>query len=125
LGYLTLTEEIHGDDAQIKIGLGYDNYWLLNDDAISGNALAAMTIEKTSGRRLSIYSDQPSLILYTTNYIDGSQIGKDHCCYQQRAALCLETQRANSAEQGCSIENFILPPEQDFYSKTRWVFDHI
>lgn len=120
-----LAQEINGDDAQIKIGLGYDNYWLLNDDAISGDALAAMTIEKISGRRLSIYSDQPSLILYTANYIDGSQIGKDDCRYQPRAALCLETQRANSAEQGCSIENFILTPEQDFYSKTRWVFDNI
>ncbi len=119
-----LAEEINGDDAQIKIGLGYDNYWLLNDDAVTGDALAAMAIEKISGRRLSIYSDQPSLILYTANYIDGSQIGKDHCCYQQRAALCLETQRANSSAKGCSIENFTLTPEQDFYSKTRWVFDN-
>lgn len=119
-----LADEINGNDSQIKIGLGYDNYWLLNDDAITGEALAAMAIETTSGRRLSIYSDQPSLILYTANYIDGSQIGKDDCCYQQRAALCLETQRANSTEKGCSIENFILTPEQDFYSKTRWVFDH-
>jgi len=119
-----LAEEINGDDPQIKIGLGYDNYWLLNNDAITGGALAAMAVEKSSGRRLSIFSDQPSLILYTANYIDGSQIGKDQCRYQQRAALCLETQRANSAEQGCSIENYILTPEQDFYSKTRWVFDN-
>jgi len=119
-----LADEINGNDSQIKIGLGYDNYWLLNDDAITGEALAAMAIETTSGRRLSIYSDQPSLILYTANYIDGSQIGKDDYCYQQRAALCLETQRANSTEKGCSIENFILTPEQNFYSKTRWVFDH-
>jgi aldose 1-epimerase len=122
--FRVLADEINGDDAQIKIGLGYDNYWLLNDDAIKADALAAMAIEQTSGRRLSIYSDQPSLILYTANYIDGSQIGKNDCCYQQRAALCLETQRANSADKGCDIENFTLRPDKDFYSKTRWVFDH-
>jgi len=118
----TLGDEIDGDDLQIKIGIGYDNYWLLNKKCLSGDVLAAKAIEKNSGRCLSIYSDQPSLILYSANYIDGSQIGKDDCCYQARAALCLETQRANSLQKGCSVDNVLLTPEDDFYSKTRWVF---
>lgn len=117
-----LGDEIDGEDQQIKIGLGYDNYWLLNEKCLSGEALAARAIEKHSGRCISIYSDQPSLILYTANYIDGSQIGKDNCCYQPRAGLCLETQRANSLQQGCAVDNVVLRPEDDFYSKTRWVF---
>jgi aldose 1-epimerase len=118
----TLGDEINGEDEQIKIGLGYDNYWLLNKESLGGEVLAAQAIEKISGRCISIYSDQPSLILYTANYIDGSQIGKDHYRYQPRAALCLETQRANSLQKGCSIDNVLLTPEEDFYSKTRWVF---
>ncbi|MBA6250735.1 aldose epimerase family protein [Colwellia sp. MB3u-55] len=118
----TLGDEINGEDEQIKIGLGYDNYWLLNKESLAGEVLAAQAVEKYSGRCLSIYSDQPSLILYTANYIDGSQVGKDHCRYQSRAALCLETQRANSLHKGCSIDNVLLTPEADFYSKTRWVF---
>jgi aldose 1-epimerase len=118
----TIGDEINGEDQQIKIGIGYDNYWLLNQQTRSGEVLAAKAVEKHSGRSISIYSDQPSIILYTANYIDGSQIGKDNCCYQPRAALCLETQRANSLQHGCSIENFLLTPEHDFYSKTRWVF---
>jgi len=115
-------DEINGDDSQVKIGIGYDNYWLLNEESLTGEALAAKAFEQRSGRCLSIYSDQPSLILYTANYIDGSQIGKDGCCYQPRAALCLETQRANSLLQGCSLDNVLLTPEENFYSKTRWVF---
>jgi aldose 1-epimerase len=118
----TLGDEINGDDTQIKIGIGYDNYWLLNDECLKGEILAAQAVERTSGRCISIYSDQPSLILYTANYIDGSQIGKNDCCYQPRAALCLETQRANSLQKGCSLDNVLLTPEEDFYSKTRWVF---
>jgi aldose 1-epimerase len=117
-----LGDEINGDDLQIKIGLGYDNYWLLNDECLNGELLAAKAVEKESGRCISIYSDQPSLILYTANYIDGSQIGKDSYCYQPRAALCLETQRANSLHKGCSLDNVLLTPKEDFYSKTRWVF---
>jgi aldose 1-epimerase len=117
-----LGDEINGDDTQIKIGIGYDNYWLLNEECLSGEVLAAKAIEKESGRCISIYSDQPSLILYTANYIDGSQLGKDDYCYQPRAALCLETQRANSLQKGCSLDNVLLTPEDDFYSKTRWLF---
>jgi aldose 1-epimerase len=120
-----LGDEINGDDPQIKIGLGYDNYWLLNAECSSGEVLAAQAVEQNSGRCMNIYSDQPSLILYTANYIDGSQIGKDNCCYQPRAALCLETQRANSSQKGCSIDNVLLTPEDNFYSKTRWVFSCI
>jgi aldose 1-epimerase len=118
----TLGDEINGTDLQVTLGLGYDNYWLLNEECLSGEVLVAKAFEKTSGRCISIYSDQPSFILYTANYIDGSQIGKDDYCYQPRAALCLETQRANSLQKGCSLDNVLLKPEDDFYSKTRWVF---
>ena len=117
-----LGDEINGEDQQVKIGFGYDNYWLLNEESLTGEVLAAQAVDKNSGRCISIYSDQPSLILYTANYIDGSQIGKDDYCYQPRAALCLETQRANSLQKGCSLDNVLLTPEDDFYSKTRWVF---
>jgi aldose 1-epimerase len=120
-----IADDINGDDEQIKIGLGYDNYWLLNEEAIKGNEMTAQAFEPTSGRRVTLFSDQPSMILYTANYIDGSQTGKDNCCYQTRAALCLETQRANSLQHGCDNKNFLLSPEESFYSKTRFVFDCI
>ncbi len=120
-----LGDEINGDDPQIQIGLGYDNYWLLNEESLTGEVLAAQAVDEMSGRCISIYSDQPSLILYTANYIDGSQIGKDGYCYQPRAALCLETQRANSTQFGCSLDNVLLTPQENFYSKTRWLFSCI
>jgi len=120
-----LGDEINGEDQQVKIGLGYDNYWLLNKESLNGEVLAAQAIDKKSGRCISIYSDQPSLILYSANYIDGSQVGKNDCCYQPRAALCLETQRANSLQKGSSLDNVLLTPKDDFYSKTQWVFSCI
>jgi aldose 1-epimerase len=113
----------NNEDEQIRIGLGFDNYWLLNDSVMTMDELAAQAIDEISGRRMSIYTDQPSIILYTSNYIDGSHYGKDNFCYQRRAALCLEPQRANNKVEGVSIENCKLTPEQPFYSKTRYVFD--
>jgi aldose 1-epimerase len=113
------------NDAQINIGLGYDNYWLLKEQALSRNEYAAQAIEENSGRRLTIYTDQPSIILYTANYIDGSHYGKDNFQYQKRAAFCLEPQRANNKIKGVNIDNCKLTPDQPFYSQTRYVFDVI
>lgn len=115
----------NSEDEQIRIGQGFDNYWLLNDNAIAMNEFAAQAIDEDSGRRLTIYTDQPSMILYTANYIDGSHYGKNNWQYQRRAALCLEPQRANNKENGVNIENCQLTPEQPFYSQTRYVFDLI
>jgi len=114
--------DINSQDQQIQIGLGYDNYWLINEDSANMQYEAAQIIEAESGRYVSIFTDQPSMILYTANYIDGSHIGKDNYCYQQRAALCLEPQRANSNKLGTSIENTLLTPEAHFYSQTCYKF---
>jgi aldose 1-epimerase len=115
----------NNDNEQIRIGQGFDNYWLLNDNAIAMNEFAAQAIDESSGRRLTIYTDQPSMILYTANYIDGSHYGKNNRQYQRRAALCLEPQRANNKEHGVNVKNCLLTPEQPFYSQTRYVFDLI
>ncbi len=121
----TLGDEIDGTDEQIRIGLGYDNYWLVNDDVVAGDTFAARAVDPASGRRMTVFSDQPSMILYTANYIDGSHVGKGNYRYQRRAALCLEPQRANSAMNGVGIENTKLTPDQPFYSQSRYVFDTI
>lgn len=113
------------NDKQISIGLGYDNYWLLNDEAMASDEFSAQAIDEISGRRMTIYTDQPSMILYTANYIDGSHYGKENFRYQKRAALCLEPQRANNILNGVNIENCKLTPEQPFYSQTKYTFDVI
>ncbi|MGB1263705.1 MAG: aldose epimerase family protein [Cognaticolwellia sp.] len=120
-----LGKNINSDDQQIKIAYGFDNYWLCNQSAINGDSFVARLVEPNSGRRLTLYSDQPCLVMYTANYIDGSQRGKDNCLYQKHSAFCLEPQRIANAHTGANISNAILRPEQAFYSQTRFVFDTI
>ena len=119
----TLGSAINSSDQQIEIAKGYDNYWLTNSNAVKGETFAAKAFESESGRQLTLYSDQPCLILYTANYIDGSQTGKEGCVYQQHSAFCFEPQRLANYETAADIRNTILRPEQPFYSKTRFIFD--
>ncbi len=117
-----LGKNINGDDEQVRIAKGFDNYWLNNQDVIDGDNYSAMAFEPDSGRRLTMYSDQPCLILYTANYIDGSQVGKEQCRYQKHSAFCFEPQRMANKNTGANINNTILHPERPFYSKTRFIF---
>ena len=118
-----LGKAINSSEQQIEIAKGYDNYWLINSSAINGETFAARAFEPKTGRRLTMYSDQPCLILYTANYIDGSQTGKQECVYQQHSAFCFEPQRLANMKTAADIKNTILRPEQPFYSRTRFVFD--
>lgn len=119
----TIGDEVNGQDEQIKIGLGYDNYWLINHDARAFDNFTAQVCEPDSGRKVTLYSDQPCMILYTANYIDGSHVGKENCRYQARDALCIEPQRAYDRNNLSSIKTCLLTPERPFYSKSCYVFD--
>ena len=119
-----LDENIASHDKQVILAKGFDNYWLANDDAINGAKFVAQAFEPNSGRLLSIYSDQPCIILYTANYIDGSQTGKNNFVYQKHGAFCFEPQRLANTTSSADINNTILRPEKPFYSKSRYVFDH-
>lgn len=120
-----LSESITSNDKQVMIAKGFDNYWLTTAEAIAGNTFAAQAVESKSGRRLTLYSDQPCLVLYTANYIDGSQTGKEHCAYQKHGGFCFEPQRVANRTTGANINNTLLRPGQPFYSRSRIVFDVI
>ncbi|GHE99476.1 aldose epimerase family protein [Thalassotalea profundi] len=118
-------KDISSKDPQIIIGKGYDNYWLLNELDSSQQSYSAQVEERKSGRRMTVVTDQPSLILYTANYIDGSHIGKNNTCYQQRAALCLEPVRAVTKNYINDFTPTMLYPDKPFYGKTVYRFDTI
>jgi len=125
----SLTSNINKQDEQIKIARGYDNYWLLDSGGVSNKNCAAQIIDPKSGRRLTLHTDQPSVILYTGNYLDGSHLGKENTRYQYQQGLCIEPQRA--FDYSLSSKNYqpfntvLLQPNIPFYSKSVYTFDTI
>jgi aldose 1-epimerase len=82
---------IDADDAQIKLGHGYDHNWVL-DSGGKKLALAAEVYDSGSGRVLKVLTDQPGIQFYTGNFLDGTITGRGGKTYTRRSALCLETQ---------------------------------
>ena len=48
--------------------------------------------DTSSGRKLTLWSDQPGCQFYTGNFLDGTLIGKGGVPYRKHQGLCLETQ---------------------------------
>jgi aldose 1-epimerase len=67
-----------------------------------------------SGRVLTIEADQPGLVFYTGNRLDGSVRGKG-TTYHQHAMLCLESERVpNSINVPAWRNEVILKPGETY-----------
>lgn len=72
----------------------------------------AQVVEPTSGRTLEVLSNEPAIILYTGNYLDGTLMGKRGVVYGKHAAFCLEPGRLPDSVNHDTFPSVILRPGQ-------------
>lgn len=115
--------DIGQEHEQLKFGLGYDHNWVLNEAADeSGMRLAAELYEPTSGRVMTITTQEPGIQFYCGNFLDGRLKGKSGKAYQHRGGLCLETQHFPDSPNQASFPSTLLRPDQKYQSKTIFKF---
>jgi aldose 1-epimerase len=110
-------ERIDADDAQLRLGHGYDHNFVLDHPA-GQLAEAAEVYEPTTGRILRVSTTEPGVQLYTGNFLDGSITGKEGRVYNRRFAVCLETQHFPDSPNHPSFPSTELKPGQRFHSVT-------
>lgn len=90
---------------------GYDLAYLHNYP--DGNMARVATVyEPRSGRTMVVSTNEPAIILYTGNYLDGSLRGKGGTAYGRYAGVCLETGRPPDAVHHPQFPSTILRPGQ-------------
>ena len=73
-------------------GNGYDHNWCVSEAAgADGLRPVARVWEPTTGRWMSVRTDQPGVQFYTGNYLDGLA-GRGGTSYGKHHGFCLETQ---------------------------------
>ena len=112
---------INNVDEQLKFGQGYDHCWVLNDASDSLKKVATI-YEPVSGRQMDTYTTEPALQFYSGNFLNDKVIGKKGTVYNQRSALCLETQHYPDSVNRPDFPSTILRPAQTFKSTTTFVF---
>lgn len=99
---------------------GYDHNYVLNK---TGNslALAASVYEPKSGRVMEVYTTQPGIQLYTGNFLDGSDKGKN-AVYNKHGAFCLETQHFPDSPNKPDFPSTVLKPGEKYAHVTVYKF---
>ena len=112
---------INVDDAQLKLGGGYDHNWVLSARG-KGLHEAAVVVDPGSGRELIVSTTEPGVQFYTGNSLDGTKIGRDGKPYGKNAGLCLETQHYPDSPNEPSFPSTTLKPGQTYQSSTVFEF---
>lgn len=98
-----------GDVINKVPGGGYDyNFCLPEPHDSKKVSFVAKVLHPASGRRLEVYTNQPGVQFYTSNFLSGV-VGKNGAQYSKHAAFCLETQNYPDAINHVSSSAKYLP----------------
>ena len=100
---------------QLKNGNGYDHNWVLNT-AGDDTQVAAKLVSPETGISLEVLTDEPGIQVYSGNFLDGTVTGKKGKVYNQRAAICLETQHYPDSPNKAAWPSVVLEPGQTYQS---------
>lgn len=117
-----ILRDIDADDPQLQLAGGYDHCYVLNKKE-GPLYYAACLRDSASGRRMRVYTSQPTLQLYTSNALPAA-VGKGGRPLAKRSAVCLETQRYNCLPPADpDFANTLLSAGDEFHAVTVLKFD--
>lgn len=123
----TIGERVNADDAQLKIGRGYDHNFVI-DRTDNELVLAARVEEPTTGRVMEVLTTEPGIQLYIGNFLpkaddpNNPMTGKSGKKYSHRGGFCLETQHFPDSPNQPTFPSTVLKPGQVFTSTTVYRF---
>jgi aldose 1-epimerase len=94
IGDVSAPDNAPAADNQLLIAQGYDHNWVLNPGHSGPNGLnlAAIASDRASGRQMTVWTDQPGVQFYTSNFLNGTLVGIGGKAYRQGAGYTFETQ---------------------------------
>ena len=109
------------DFVQLKNGNGYDHNWVLNAKGDINRRAASLKSQKT-GIVLDVYTNESGVQVYAGNFLDGSLTGKKGITYNQRASVCLETQKYPDTPNNPEWPSAVLRPGEKYMSQCIFKF---
>jgi aldose 1-epimerase len=92
-----------------KLENGYDHCYII-DRKKEGPELAAIVYHPASGRKMEVYTTEPAVQFYSSNFLGGLQ-GKGNIKYRKHLALCLEAQHYPDSPNHPHFPSTLLKPD--------------
>ena len=114
-------------ESQLTIAQGYDHNWILKSQTPAttgpdGLNLAARAWDRSSGRELTVWTDQPGVQFYSGNFLTGTLTGISGDTYRQGAGYTFETQHYPDSPNEPAFPSTVLGPDHTFTSTTIFAF---
>lgn len=119
LSFKKIGQDIDQPDQQLIYGKGYDHNFVLNTR--DGKSPVVEVVEKISGRKMEVITNQPGVQFYTGNFLNGSEKGRG-IAYQYRSGFCLETQQFPDAPNQSNFPSTVIKPSEVWKSQTTYKF---
>ncbi len=117
-------ENIDDDNQQLQVTKGYDHSFILKTKGNDRRAAAIVTdLERKI--KMTVYTTEPVLHIYTGNGLKGNTRGKQGICYPRRSAICLEAMHLADSPNQPHFPSTVLRPGETFRSHTAYVFEKI
>lgn len=113
---------IETDFPQLRMAHGYDHNWVLNKPGPNAMTFAARAYAPKTGRIMDVYTTQPGVQFYTSNYLVGTLVGSSHTLYRQGAGYTFETQHFPDSPNQPNFPSTVLNPGQTFHQTTEFRF---
>ncbi|MFC4386394.1 aldose epimerase family protein [Gracilibacillus marinus] len=96
---------------------GYDHYFLFDHS----NDVSAIVHDEKSGRELKVITDQPGVVMYTSNNFPMAYPLTERQPAQY-LGLCLETQASPASIHHDGFPSVILEKDEKYFAKTTFIF---
>lgn len=106
--------------SQVKYGIGFSTAYALKGERQM--SLAARLEDEASGRVMEVFTDLPSLQVYTAYFMDGTDRGKNRIPLHASAGIALETQGFPDAPNQPDFPSIFVSPEKPYTSRTEYKF---
>jgi aldose 1-epimerase len=114
-------ERIDDEHEQLKLAQGYDHNWVLNKKETKQGVSLAVEIWVPNGRKMSVYTTEPGIQIYTGNFLNDVK-GKGDEVYSRRGGICLETQHFPDSPNKPDFPSVILNPNEKYNQTTIYKF---
>jgi aldose 1-epimerase len=110
---------------QLVTAHGFDHNWVLTNRGpqFAGLNVAARALDPRSGRLLTVWTDQPGVQFYTSNFLDGHLVGISGHTYRQGQAYTFETQHFPDSPNHPNFPSTVLGAGKTFDSTTIFAFN--
>ncbi|NPD46294.1 aldose epimerase family protein [Lentimicrobium sp. S6] len=100
---------------------GIDRVYIINK-AYGVFGISSKAVDEKSGRTLDLVTDQPGVVLYTSNHFDGSEMGRNGKPLIRHGAFCLEPQHFPDAPNHDNFPCITVRAGEIYKSRNQFTF---